>query len=186
MQKCTYFPSLALEPQGYLHARTRLQAEFAEDRRWSAKYPSRTLPAVHGIRRGADTAADPRAYSCTSPFRELHPHAAVPARLPAPSPAAHGLHPFKLQRIRSVSGRNFPNPYERTPITTLKRRHFHGIARPVADCLTRSLSYTACACPLKIANVDVELEITRSCGFNKLQGAAPFSIQSWEPMWHGG
>jgi hypothetical protein len=49
MQKGTFLP-FALETQGYLHARAalllckiaRLQAEYADDRRRAAKYPSYT------------------------------------------------------------------------------------------------------------------------------------------------
>jgi hypothetical protein len=35
-----------------------------------------------------------------------------------------------------------------------KRRHPHGVARPVADCMTRNLSCTACVCPLTTLNVE--------------------------------
>jgi len=39
-------------------------------------------------------------------------------------------------------------------LSTPKRRHSHGLARPVADCMTRNLSCTACVCPLTTTNGD--------------------------------
>jgi hypothetical protein len=80
MQKGTFSP-FALETQGYLHARARLrlckiarlQAEYADDRRQAAKYPSYEPLGV--------LAAADRACVCDPAAREPHPHAAVAAGL---------------------------------------------------------------------------------------------------------
>jgi hypothetical protein len=88
MHNGTFFP-IALEPQSFLHARSRLllckiarlQAEHADERRRAIIYPPYATLRVRNVDAAADRA------SCYGPaVRELHPHAALPAGLPFPLP----------------------------------------------------------------------------------------------------
>jgi len=74
-----------------------------------------------------------------------------------------------LQRIRGVSGRSLPDPCKSRTLFTPKRRPSHGVARSVADCMTRNLSCTACVCPLTLfksttSSTGIDSESARASG----------------------
>jgi len=151
--KVNLFP-FVLETQGFLHARgrlllckiARLQTEHADERRRAAKYPSYASLGVRTRRLIERVYATLQFGSSTLMLRYLQDC------LPAFNEVADGWHPCSVFVARAVG--ISPIPAKDRTLSTPKRRHSHDVARPVADCMTRIISCTACACPLTITNVD--------------------------------